>query len=393
MRTDAQCRCHTNAVQVARRSGRCGIAVASVARLHAVAVAALAINAGSSTAKILAMAASACRGVVSQAAKRETVEPGCIAGIHPSFLVHSVRFGRQSAADCPILQLLKIVLGHPGVTRSLAACCCEHCRVRVSSHNTKCAIITTRYCRQIAIDGISTTRNLIGVAGMAIAGQDCCRSLLIGRPARLADLALPGIGTSPPRRRGGQGHQSPDLSHSLLPLHAPRIFKIQGPINPATGHSPTTHILHPTRWLQDESAITSSPSQVTRQTHRVGVDLVATVPHRPTGRVRIAADPTDPVAADAIGAPTLVMTRGTARYVAACSSTVEVCRAAKAPSHRVRVLRIGAGGSKVLPSVTISAEACAVATLTQGLVCSRLDRVPAQVVAAVNEVPIHAIGE
>jgi len=132
---------------------------------------------------------------------------------------------------------------------------------------------------------------------------------------------------------------------------------------------------------------------VTNQTHRVAVDLVVPVPHRPTRRVRIAAEPADPMALDAIGAPALIVARGAAGDVPARGGPMEISRAPEVPSDRVRVLRVSAGGGEVLPSVTIGAEARPVAALTEGLVCPCLDGMPAEVIAPVNEVSLHAVSQ
>jgi hypothetical protein len=127
------------------------------------------------------------------------------------------------------------------------------------------------------------------------------------------------------------------------------------------------------------------------EAHWVAVYFARRVLRREARRVRIAAYPADTVTSHAIGMRALVMAAG------AADDVIPGCRAVKAraargkPACGVRIVRAGRGGRQSLGSVTVRAETGHVTSLAARLVRVRVDGVTGEVIAPVDEVPVHLV--
>src|SRR5262249_27313865 len=111
------------------------------------------------------------------------------------------------------------------------------------------------------------------------------------------------------------------------------------------------------------------------------------------GRVRMAARSTDPMAGHAVRGGALVVAGGAAEDVPPRLGAVEARAPGSEPASGVRIERVaGVRGEPVL-LVALLAEAGRMALLASRRVGAGLDLVPGDVVAPVDEVSIHPLGE
>src|SRR5262249_3711569 len=108
--------------------------------------------------------------------------------------------------------------------------------------------------------------------------------------------------------------------------------------------------------------------------------------------MRIAADAADLVAIDADRARALIVASRARHDVATRGGAVELRRAGERPAGRMRIAGIGSLWRQVLRAMAILAEARAVAATARRRVLLRLDGVAADVIAAVDEVGVDALG-